>query len=97
MLSNLVDNFCLKRLYKLLKISTVYFHVLHIHTMYLLTEQQTNRQDKTASLLMMHQKPYDFNSNFPANIYLFKFNNRNTRKRCKICLKLTAKTPERRH
>ena len=33
--------------------------------------------------------------NFPANIYLFKVNNRNTRKRCEICSKL-AKTPERR-
>ena len=31
-----------------------------------------------------------------ANIYLFKFNNRNTRKRCEICSKLTIKTPERR-
>ena len=26
---------------------------------------------------------------FPANIYLFKVNNRNTRKRCEICSKLT--------
>ena len=32
---------------------------------------------------------------FPANIYLFKVNNRNTRKRCEICSKLTIKTPER--
>ena len=32
----------------------------------------------------------------PANIYLFKVNNRNTRKRCEICLKLTIKTRERR-
>ena len=32
----------------------------------------------------------------PNNIYLFKVNNRNTIKRCKICLKLTIKTPERR-
>ena len=31
----------------------------------------------------------------PCNIYLFKFNNRNTRKRCGICSKLTIKTPER--
>ena len=31
---------------------------------------------------------------FPANIYLFKVNNRNTRKRCKICLKLTIKTEQ---
>ena len=31
---------------------------------------------------------------FTANIYLFKVNNRNTKKRCKICSKLTIKTPE---
>ena len=34
--------------------------------------------------------------NIPANIYLFKVNNRNTRKKCEICSKLTIKTPERR-
>ena len=28
---------------------------------------------------------------------MFKVNNRNTRKRCKICSKLTIKTPERHH
>ena len=33
---------------------------------------------------------------YPANIHLFKVNNRNTRKRCEICSKLTIKTPERR-
>ena len=38
---------------------------------------------------------YEINTS-PANIYLFKFNNRNTRKRCKICSKLTIKTLERR-
>ena len=27
---------------------------------------------------------------FPANIYLFKVNNRNTTKRCEICSKLTT-------
>ena len=32
----------------------------------------------------------------PANIYLFEVNNRNTRKMCEICSKLTIKTPERR-
>ena len=31
----------------------------------------------------------------PADIYLFKINIKNTRKRCEICSKLT-KTPERR-
>ena len=31
----------------------------------------------------------------PANIYLFKVNNRSSMKKCEICLKLTRKTPER--
>ena len=31
---------------------------------------------------------------YPANIYLLIVNNRNTRTRCKICSKLTRKTPE---
>ena len=31
----------------------------------------------------------------PGNIYLFKVNNRNPRKRCEICSKLTIKTAER--
>ena len=34
---------------------------------------------------------------FRANIYLFKVNNRNTRKGCEICSKLTMKTPEQSH
>ena len=33
-------------------------------------------------------------SPYPANIYLFKVN-RNNRKKCEICSKLTIKTPER--
>ena len=35
-------------------------------------------------------------NNDPANIYLVKVNNRNTRKSNKICSKLTIKTPEQR-
>ena len=34
---------------------------------------------------------------FPAGIYMFKVNNRNTRKRCEICSKLTIKIQEQRH
>ena len=33
---------------------------------------------------------------YPAGIYLFKVNNRNTRTRYEICSKLTINTPERR-
>ena len=35
--------------------------------------------------------------NYPAYIYLLKFNNRNTRETCEICSKLTIKSPERCH
>ena len=35
-------------------------------------------------------------STIPANIYLLKVKNRNTRKRREICSKLTIKTPQRR-
>ena len=31
----------------------------------------------------------------PTKIYLFKVNNRSSRKMCEICSKLTIKTPER--
>ena len=41
----------------------------------------------------LHFKSSD---SFPPNIYLFKVSNKNTRKRCEICSKLTIKTPERR-
>ena len=33
---------------------------------------------------------------FPADIYLLKLNNRNTREKCELCSRLTIKTPERR-
>ena len=36
-------------------------------------------------------------SDYPAGIYLFKVSNRNTRTRREISLKLTLKTPKRRH
>ena len=42
----------------------------------------------------MNTRRYDSS---PANIYLFKVNKRNTRKRYEICSKLTIKTPERPH
>ena len=32
---------------------------------------------------------------YPPSIYLFKVSDRNTWKRCEICLKLTIKTSER--
>ena len=39
----------------------------------------------------------DLSQNSPTKIHLLNVNNRNTRKRCGKCLKLTIKTPERSH
>ena len=33
----------------------------------------------------------------PTGNYMFKVNNKNSRRRCEICSELTTKTPERRH
>ena len=41
-------------------------------------------------------KDFYYPVSFPAGNYMFKVNNRNTRKRCKICSKLIIKTPEQR-
>ena len=40
--------------------------------------------------------PCFFAAHSPAGNHMFKVNNRNTRKRCEICSKLTIKTPEQR-
>ena len=47
------------------------------------------------SLLILYMKRQI--SPFPANIYLFKVSNRNIRKRCEICSKLTIKAPKQCH
>ena len=45
----------------------------------------------------MHSlRPCSHYTVYPAGICLLKLNNRNTRKSCEICSKLTIKTPERR-
>ena len=46
--------------------------------------KRENRIRHTAATLIL----------FPAGNYMFKVNNRNTRARCEICLKLTIKIPE---
>ena len=47
-------------------------------------------------IVQSNSNKHDFSFIFPANVYLLKVNNRNTRKRCEICSKLTIKTLERR-
>ena len=43
---------------------------------------------------MLNSRLSMYKNKDPANIYLFEVNNRNTRKRCEICSKLTVETPE---
>ena len=45
--------------------------------------------------LVQNQLQLSVFCSLPADIYLLKVNNRNTRTRCEICSKLTTKTPER--
>ena len=45
----------------------------------------------------MKRTSEDKEPTYPAGNYIFKVNNRNTRKRCAICSKLTINIPERRH
>ena len=51
-----------------------------------------SRGDKNFSQISEAYLPHQLS--IPANMYLFKFNNRNTRKRCEIRSKLTIKLPE---
>ena len=51
---------------------------------------------KTSKIRYLNEVLTPSYHSFPANIYSLKVNNRNTRKRCKICSTLTIKTPERR-
>ena len=50
--------------------------------------------DDSQIIHFKEQKLYD--ASYPANIYLFKVNNKDNRKMCEICSKLTIKMPERR-
>ena len=51
--------------------------------------------NKTSAHLQTLSNNIYSRKSFPADIYLFKVNKRNTKKRCEICSALTIKTPER--
>ena len=53
------------------------------------------RNSRWLKILICCPVKANWNRSFPAYIYLFKFNNRNTSKRLEICWKLTIKTSER--
>ena len=51
----------------------------------------------TLEQIMLSELQLMFLLPFPAGIYLLKVNNRNTRRRCEMCSKLTIKNPEQHH
>ena len=55
-----------------------------------------NKIDKIKNYFVPEIKEKELRSK-RLSIYGLNINNRNTRTRCEICLKLTKKTPERRH
>ena len=59
----------------------------YLSSMFLLYRNQS--VDLQYSLVFLYDR-------IPANIFLFKVNNTSFGRRCKMCLKLTIKTPERR-
>ena len=62
--------------------------------------QETLCNNSNSELLLWHNFVYPRNTypgNFPANKYMVKVNNKNTRKKPEICLILTIKTRKRRH
>ena len=75
-------------------IMQLYYRARKLLTSQAVTEKQYNqlRQVKINQARLLRFVNTIFS--FPANIYLFKVNNRNTRKRCEICSKLTIATPE---
>ena len=62
-----------------------------------LTEQSLKYILSLHALSGETRNEYQWYLSYPPNMYLFKVNNTNTRKRCEICSKLTIKTPGRRH
>ena len=57
------------------------------------SSEKSNKKNRKKNLLSLNFYLRTQAELIPANIYLFKVNSRNTRKKCKICSKLTMKTP----
>ena len=63
---------------------------MHCKVLFLVEDKQNALEALTSRQNTKKKQP----KNYPAGIYLFKVNNRNTRARCEIYSKLTIKTPE---
>ena len=56
-----------------------------------------NKDSEIFECFLVRVNLLSFLNDNPVGNNIFKVNNRNTRTRCKICSKLTIKTPEIRH
>ena len=56
-----------------------------------------NKNSKTATTKSSSRTHRNLKAQTPANIYLFKVNNKNSRKMSEICSKLIIKAPEQRY
>ena len=73
---------------------------LRVNGKYSILQRSVNEETGIPAVLECIDKDLHVNLTYkgcnPVGIYMVKVNNRNTRIRCEICLKLTIKTPERR-
>ena len=76
----------------------VLFKALFFEILQNVTDQLFSTEPLNDFFLKIFHPLWLFSLNrIPAKINLLKVNKTNSRKRCEICLKLTIKTPERRH
>ena len=75
------------------QLQRVYFYII----------ENLSLPDILTLLILFYPSVFNFKyggkiaENISNDIYLFKVNNRITRKRCEICFQLTTKTPDRPH
>ena len=81
-----------------IKWTEIFAFLLLILTLKRITRCEVNQLQRCVCNPVKHLRWSSLQKNsYRANIYLFKVDYRNTRKRCEICSKLTVKTPERLH
>ena len=80
---------------KATNIPSKWIHVQSLKNIW--TNQKKNSKRHRSTSFYCFVVDFEPIQNIPANIYLFKVNNRNSRKRCKICSKFKIKTPEQLH
>ena len=70
-----------------IKTTECFVNSLQVISLYEFEDNNDNKKMDSKQQMVSKFKQY-----FPANMYLFKVNKRNTRKSCKMCQELTIKT-----